>query len=176
MVSKKKFLGLLVLPCAAALVLAASATRGQSTPQTSPSGGMMSTPMGGMMTSPGAGMSTTPYHGGAMETTPGAPGMGTGGSMMARMEESDRRLDELVSTMNSATGSAKVDAIAAVVNELVAQHRQMHQHMMGGMRGGKHMMGKGTTSTTPGTAMTPRPHRRRTTGTTSPAPSPTPMP
>jgi hypothetical protein len=94
---------------------------------------------------------TSPSTGGMMSTP-------MGGGMMARMEESDRRLDELVSTMNSATGQAKVDAIAAVVNELVTQHRQMHQRMMGqGMRGGMRMMGRGATSTTPGASTTPRP-------------------
>jgi hypothetical protein len=195
---KKTFLWLLALPCAAALILVASTTSGQSTSQTSPStgmmstpmgGGMMTTPMGGMTMSPAPGMSTTPWHGGAMATTPGTM---TREQMMAQMEESNRRLDELVSSMNSATGSAKVDAIAAVVNELVAQHRQMHEHMrsqmhehmMGGrpgMKGGKRMMGMpGTTSTTPGTSGTPKARRRTpgagtTSGSTSPAASPTPL-
>jgi hypothetical protein len=59
--------------------------------------------------------------------------------MMAEMKAGDAKLDALVSQMNAATGDARVTAIAAVVNELVAQHKamhgrmgQMHQQMMGG--------------------------------------------
>ena len=40
------------------------------------------------------------------------------------------RLDELVAAMNEAEGQAKADAVAAVVNELVAQHKMMHGRMM----------------------------------------------
>jgi hypothetical protein len=100
--------------------------------------------------------------------------------MMARMEESNRRLEELVSTMNSATGPAKVDAIAAVVNELVSQHRQMHEHMMSQMH--EHMMsGEGHGKAMGGrrrTAGTSKPRTKATPtspGSTSPATSPTPM-
>jgi len=50
--------------------------------------------------------------------------------MMARMEAMDARLDELVKKMNAATRSRKADAVAAVVNELVAQRKQMREHMM----------------------------------------------
>jgi hypothetical protein len=50
--------------------------------------------------------------------------------MMATMETMDARLDELVKKMNAATGSRKADAVAAVVNELVAQRKQMREHMM----------------------------------------------
>ena len=59
--------------------------------------------------------------------------------MMADMKAADARLDALVKAMNAAAGDAKTNAIAAVVNELVAQHKlmhahmgQMHQEMMGG--------------------------------------------
>jgi uncharacterized protein HemX len=62
--------------------------------------------------------------------------------MMAEMKAGDTKLDALVKEMNAATGDAKVNAVAAVVNELVRQHRamhgrmgQMHQHMMGMGRG-----------------------------------------
>jgi hypothetical protein len=58
--------------------------------------------------------------------------------MMAEMKADDAKLDALVKEMNAANGDAKVDAIAAVINELVRQHRimhgrmgQMHEHMMG---------------------------------------------
>ena len=49
-----------------------------------------------------------------------------------QMRESQRKLDELVEKMNAAKGEARVDAIAAVVTELVAQRRSM----MGGAPGG----------------------------------------
>ncbi len=59
--------------------------------------------------------------------------------MMAEMKAADGRLDALVKDMNAATGEAKVDAVAAVVTELVRQQKsmhertgQMHQQMMGG--------------------------------------------
>ena len=59
--------------------------------------------------------------------------------MMAEMKAGDAKLDALVEDMNAAAGEAKVNAIAAVVNELVQQHKsmhgrmgQMHQQMMGG--------------------------------------------
>jgi ABC-type glycerol-3-phosphate transport system substrate-binding protein len=61
--------------------------------------------------------------------------------MMAEMKAADGRLDALVKDMNAATGDAKVNAVAAVVTELVRQQRSMHdrmgqmhqQMMMGGM-------------------------------------------
>lgn len=68
--------------------------------------------------------------------------------MMAQMKADDAKLDALVKDMNAASGNKKVDAIAAVVTELVRQHEatygrmgQMHEQMMGmggmmmGMRG-----------------------------------------
>lgn len=50
--------------------------------------------------------------------------------MMAKMEAMDARLDELVKKMNAANGSRKVDAVAAAVNEIVAQGKQMREQMM----------------------------------------------
>jgi predicted transcriptional regulator len=50
--------------------------------------------------------------------------------MMAKMEAMDARLDELVKKMNAATGRKKPDAVAAVINELVAQRKQMREQMM----------------------------------------------
>ena len=46
-----------------------------------------------------------------------------------KIQESDARLDRLVSQMNQSTGNKKVQAMAAVINELVAQRKQMHQRM-----------------------------------------------
>lgn len=60
--------------------------------------------------------------------------------MMADMKAADARLDGLVATMNSASGSEKPVATAAVVTEMVTQNRamqdrmmKMHQDMMGHM-------------------------------------------
>jgi hypothetical protein len=50
--------------------------------------------------------------------------------MMAKMEAMDARLDELVKTMNATTGSKKTNAVAAVLNELIAQRKQMRDDMM----------------------------------------------
>ena len=58
--------------------------------------------------------------------------------MMADMKTAEARLDALVKTMNATTGDAKTNAVAAVVNELVAQQKAMHAHMN---EMHKHMMG-----------------------------------
>jgi hypothetical protein len=52
--------------------------------------------------------------------------------MREQMRESQRKLDELVAKMNAATGEARVDAIAAVVTELVTQRRAMMSPGPGG--------------------------------------------
>jgi hypothetical protein len=70
----------------------------------------------------------------AQAQTPGqAPSMQSMMKMheqtMAQMKASEAKLDALVKSMNAASGDAKVDAIAAVVNELVSQHKAMHAHM-----------------------------------------------
>lgn len=65
--------------------------------------------------------------------------------MMAEMKAADAKLDELVKDMNSAKGDAKTNAIAAVVTELVRQHKAMHEHMgqmHEQMMGGRGMMMK----------------------------------
>lgn len=51
------------------------------------------------------------------------------GEMREKMRAHDIRLDELVAAMNAAKGEAKVDAIAAVVNELVELRRTRRDHM-----------------------------------------------
>ena len=58
-----------------------------------------------------------------------SPHHGDRAMMMKMMEASDARLDHLVQAMNSATGEKKVDAMAAVINELIAQRKQMRGHM-----------------------------------------------
>ena len=76
-------------------------------------------------------------------------------AMMRKMQSSsksmDDRLQPLIDEMNRAKGSAKVDRMAAVINELVSQRKQtrgqmmtmmpqmmghMMQHMQSGMMGG----------------------------------------
>ncbi len=82
----------------------------------------------------------TPPPGGGM------PGMNTGAcpmcSMMLSMaQKNDAEIDQLVAKMNSATGSAKIDATAAVVAKLVQERKQMHDHMKQ-MMGGQMPMGQ----------------------------------
>ncbi len=50
--------------------------------------------------------------------------------MMADMKAADQRLDDLVATMNAASGPDKPTATAAVVTEMVTQRRTMREGMM----------------------------------------------
>lgn len=50
--------------------------------------------------------------------------------MMADTKAADLRLDGLVANMNAATGQPKIDATSAVVGEMVAQRKAMHDGMM----------------------------------------------
>lgn len=63
----------------------------------------------------------------------GAPAMNCE-AMMQEMHASskamDDRLQQLVDEMNKAKGSAKVDRMASVINELVTQRKQMREQMM----------------------------------------------
>ena len=54
---------------------------------------------------------------------------------MSMMDSADARLDRLVSTMNRATDSRKLQAMAAVINEMVAQRKTMRAHARKMMRG-----------------------------------------
>ena len=55
---------------------------------------------------------------------------------MDQLQERNKKLDELVAKMNAAKGEAKVDAIAAVINEMMDQRKaMMHPGMMGGPMG-----------------------------------------
>ena len=51
-------------------------------------------------------------------------------TMMADMNAADRRLDELVATMNAASGMEKMAATANVISEKVTQDRAMRDAMM----------------------------------------------
>jgi len=58
--------------------------------------------------------------------------------IMETLRQHDQKLDDLIAKMNAAKGEARVDAIAAVLNELVAQRKEMRKHMGAGpgpMRG-----------------------------------------
>lgn len=50
--------------------------------------------------------------------------------MHASSKAMDDRLQQLVDDMNKAKGSARIDRMAAVINELVTQRRQMREQMM----------------------------------------------
>jgi hypothetical protein len=104
----------------------------------------------------GAAVGLYPVTVGATQTAPGPTTPAQGGmagmmkmheQMMADMKAADARLDALAGEMNTATGDARITAIAAVVTELVRQQKAMHarmglmhEQMMGG--GGGMMMGR----------------------------------
>lgn len=50
-------------------------------------------------------------------------------AMTAEMNAMDTQLDSLVAAMNAAKGNKRVDAVAAVVNELVTQRKAMRNEM-----------------------------------------------
>ena len=50
--------------------------------------------------------------------------------MMSRMKEMNARLDEKMAAMDAAKGDQKVEAMAAVIKELVSQRKAMQEHMM----------------------------------------------
>ena len=92
----------------------------------------------------------------AMKPSAGMPAMcqammAEHSQMMAEVKAADQRLDGLVAKMTGATGQDKVDATAAVVSEIVAQRKTMHEgmmkmqqgmmsHMMAHMQAGKDSM------------------------------------
>ncbi len=50
-------------------------------------------------------------------------------AMQAKTKAMEEQLDKLVADMNAARGSKKIDKMAAVIDELVAQRKQMRDHM-----------------------------------------------
>jgi len=77
----------------------------------------------------------------AKEPTAGQPAEKATGRCQQMMQKEDvAALESKTAAMNAAQGSEKVDAIAAVVNELVVQHRAMHGDQ--GCPGGCPMMGE----------------------------------
>ena len=64
--------------------------------------------------------------------------------MKAEMASLDAKLDSLLAAMNAAKGNKKVDATAAVINELATQRKAMRDHMMAmGPQMMQHMMQHG---------------------------------
>ncbi len=57
--------------------------------------------------------------------------------MMQQHEQAAARIQQLQDGMHAASGEAKVQAIEALLDEMLAQHRAMHEMMMG-MHGMKH--------------------------------------
>lgn len=94
---------------------------------------------------------------------PGTPvpdrrsGMAGGNQMsMMMMDSLNHRLDSLVDRMNRASGNQKIQAMATVINELVAQRKAMQDRMHQMMeRGG--MMGMMNDSTPAGPRSTATP-------------------
>jgi hypothetical protein len=60
--------------------------------------------------------------------------------MLDEMKAGDARLDEKLAAMNAAKGNDRVDAIAALLNELVSQRKAMHEKMSASPPGGCPMM------------------------------------
>ncbi len=89
---------------------------------------------------PKGGMPPASGHGGMMSGN--MQTMAMHNQMMADMKTMEASLDLKVAAMNAAKGRDKVDATAAVVNEMVSQQKQMmakmmgmHNQMMMGMKG-----------------------------------------
>ncbi len=57
--------------------------------------------------------------------------------MMSKCKAMDAKLDKLAAAMNTATGQKKIEAMAALLNELVQQRKVMHEMMM--KMHGRHM-------------------------------------
>ena len=64
-------------------------------------------------------------------------------TMMAAMMAKDVKIEELVKTMNTATGSAKTDAIAELLTALVDHHQTMCRPMMANKMSMMHKMDDG---------------------------------
>ena len=77
----------------------------------------------------------------AATPAPGQPNMAAMSGMMSRMKANDAKLDDLVKKMNSATGAAKTDAIAALLTALVEDRKNNHEPMMANMMSMMNMMG-----------------------------------
>lgn len=70
--------------------------------------------------------------------------------MMAEMQAEQKKLGELVASMNTATGADKVNRMAAVITEMVAEHGRMSEHMMSMQSGMMQQMMQGRQTSPPG--------------------------
>lgn len=113
-----------------------------------------------------------PSAAGPMKPMPGTSGMGAMdkgskmGDMMQKMQADTKAMDDemdgLVVTMNQATGSDKMDAMAAVITKMAQQRKMMDQKMaamqksmMQGMMGNGMMGGMGSGMKMPPAASPP---------------------
>jgi hypothetical protein len=60
---------------------------------------------------------------------PDTHSMMAGRQQMMSMQASDKKLDDLVAQLNAARGNDRLDKVIAVVNELVAERKGMHEMM-----------------------------------------------
>jgi hypothetical protein len=66
------------------------------------------------------------------------PGMKMDHGMAMRMDSMDLALDSLAKVMNTSTGTRKVNAMAGLLNAMLAHHREMRRSMQeGSMEGGE---------------------------------------
>lgn len=56
------------------------------------------------------------------------------GAMKASMDATQKTLDDLVAQLNAAKGDERIDTLVAIVNQLVAERKAMHEHMSGMMK------------------------------------------
>jgi hypothetical protein len=106
---------------------------------------------GGLMAQAPDSPPSTPMMGGEGKGMMGGKVMEECKAMMARhegmkaeMASMDAKLDSLVVAMNAAQGDKKVDATAAVINEMATQRKAMRDHMMAmGPQMMQHMMHRG---------------------------------
>jgi Spy/CpxP family protein refolding chaperone len=105
-----------VLPVVALLWLPAAFTNAQSNDRSAVQGGQPSMMGQGMM------QNQTNEHWKDMQRLRE--------HMQRRMKSNDAELDRLIVTMNQATGTGKVEAIAAVVNQMARQQEEMQREMV----------------------------------------------
>ncbi len=104
-----------------------------------------------VLAQPGPGAGRGPYHGGMNNTNQmewRKEMMQERQKTLAELKALDATLDKDVARMNQAQGSAKTDAMAAVINDLVKEHNvirdrmtEMHQRMMSHMQQRQQTMG-----------------------------------
>ena len=96
------------------------------------------------------------YAQNAPATTGQGPAAGRGmmvqqQQMMAEMQAEQKKLVELVAAMNTAGDADKVNRMAAVITEMVAEHGRMGEHMMSMQSGMMQQMMQGRQTSPSGT-------------------------